>query len=259
MQNHSNTTSRLDLTGQRFGRLVAIREASRVHRKQRRWTCICDCGKTGDFPQNSLRSGNTRSCGCLQRDLLRERRTSHGHARVGKRSSEHNIWCKMIERCTKPTDPAFKWYGARGISVCERWRDYSNFFSDMGPRPSTSHTLDRIDCDGNYCPENCRWATWEEQQNNRRNNRIIEINGEALTMAQWSERLGLSDGALRYRLKHGWSGEQLLRPAKSGRYLTAHGRTMRLSEWANELGIPKETIAGRLRRGDTAERALRRD
>jgi hypothetical protein len=127
--------------------------------------CVCDCGSFRDVVRDKLISGHTKSCGCISREGSRLR---HGQCRKGSHTPEHRAWTKMFERCYSDNPYRKKYYGDRGISVCERWKTFENFFADMGLRPSRQHSLDRINNDGNYEPGNCRWATKSEQMKNRR-------------------------------------------------------------------------------------------
>jgi hypothetical protein len=135
----------------------------------------------------------------------------HGHTTNGRRSSTYRTWEGMIRRCDNPNASNYEDYGERGIRVCDRWHDFMNFLEDMGERPD-GKTLDRYpDCSGDYSPENCRWASWEEQQNNRSNTRWIEFNGERLSLTMWARRTGLSRDTIRGRLDRlGWSVEKAL-------------------------------------------------
>lgn len=211
----------LDLTGQRFGRLTAMELLPERKNNNRVWRCRCDCGGTADVVVSCLGRGNTRSCGCLQRETAantgRDSGTKHGKCY----SPEYVAWRNMHQRCYNPKRTSYEEYGGRGISVCERWHTFENFYADMGKRPK-NFSLDRIDFDGHYEPGNCRWATHETQQNNRRDTRILEFRGRKQSIAQWAREVGMSKTTLRDRLKAGMSVEealtaQVMSPAEAGR------------------------------------------
>lgn len=156
--------ARLDLTGQRFGRVTALARAAASGGSNTRWRCLCDCGRRFTAQRGNLRRGVTLSCGCMRIEM----QTIHGHASDGDTSRTYVSWRHMIARCTNPRNDSYIDYGGRGIKVCEHWRSFANFLADMGERPP-GLTLDRFpNRDGNYEPGNCRWATPKEQIGNRR-------------------------------------------------------------------------------------------
>jgi len=174
-----------------------------VYRRDRRdyWLCRCSCGKEKIIRLVYVLSNFTRSCGCI--------RLKHGGSIRGARESLYTIWANMHRRCENPNDAAYGYYGGRGIYVCERWKDYANFRQDVSPR-SPGLTLDRIDNDGPYSPENCRWASRQEQAENMSNNHILTLNGESGTLASWARRLGMNWVSLARRLERGWPIEKAL-------------------------------------------------
>jgi hypothetical protein len=188
-----------DLTARKFGRLTAILRKGSSRAGHAMWLCRCECGREKTATSGNLRAGCTRSCGCL--------RIRHGHARKGSRSAEHRIWGEMIQRCTNPQSKAWNDYGGRGITVCDRWRDFARFYADMGARPSDEHSIERIDNSNGYEPANCRWATRKEQANNTRRSRLYTLNGETLCVQDWARRAGLHSFTLGRRLKEGMSLE----------------------------------------------------
>lgn len=202
----------VDLSDRRFGRLLVTgdhvrRPYSSSGQNRTFWVCVCDCGNQKEIAYGQLVSGIAKSCGCLRSEKTSERRATHRKSGT----PEHNTWKCMIKRCRNVNDPAFSNYGGRGIYVCDRWMmSFSNFLHDMGPRPSNRHSIDRINNDGPYSPENCHWATDFEQNSNTRKNTILEHNGRKLHLCEWSRQLGIKSQTICERLRRGWTIGQAL-------------------------------------------------
>lgn len=193
----------LELEGKRIERIVILSSfRNPLKAKKIFCNCLCDCGNEKIIAYSDLMSGNTRSCGCLSLELSLARFTTHGSTADGNYPLEYRSRARAISRCYDKNDPSYKHYGGRGIEVCQRWlgRDgYSNFISDMGKRPTPKHSIDRINVNGNYEPSNCRWATIKQQANNKRNNRIIELNGQKKTINEWADFYGIKITTVRNR------------------------------------------------------------
>jgi hypothetical protein len=183
-------TKRLELIGKTFGRWTVIADAG--NKKQASfWYCECDCGTVRTIQGDSLTGGNSKSCGCLNVDNVTTRSTKHGHLKGRVKSKTYNSWTQMKSRCLNPNNPQYKDYGGRGIKICDRWlNSFENFFEDMGKCPEDL-TLDRKDNNGNYTPENCRWATRSEQNNNARTNKPIKYKGVTKNLSQWARELNM--------------------------------------------------------------------
>lgn len=197
-----------DLTGLRFGRLIAISPSGRRCGAQL-WTCACDCGKSVVTIARSLRLGATRSCGCLAAELAAARTRTHG----GYWKRAHSSWTQIKQRCGNPNNPRFADYGGRGIKVCERWHLFENFFIDMGERPA-GFSIERLDNDKDYELSNCKWASRSEQNNNRRALRrmSVEFNGEILLTHVLAKRFGIHPSTISNRFKRGLRGDALVAP-----------------------------------------------
>lgn len=197
---------RIDLKGKRFGKLTVIEKAPNKGVKTT-WLCNCDCGNTTIARTNCLRKGQTKSCGCLITEVLKERNTRHGMYGIRL----YRVWHSMKIRCYAENNSSYARYGGRGITICDEWLDFKNFYdwsiengyiedADFG-----ECTLDRMDNDGNYCPENCRWISMKQQQRNKRSNHLITHNGETKTIAEWAEEFQISPSVINTRLYRGWN------------------------------------------------------
>jgi hypothetical protein len=194
--------------GERYGRLTVIKENKKI-KNRIMWKCLCDCGNTTIVSSSRLANG-TRSCGCLQKEKTSKAKFKHGC--VG--TTEYNAWKNMKKRCYNKNDPRYNTYGERGVIVCERWRDkengFLNFLEDMGKKPSSELSLERIDNDKNYTPDNCYWATNKTQSRNKTTSRMIKYNGEIHNLEDWGEITGFGKKNIWARLDLGWSIEDAL-------------------------------------------------
>jgi len=195
----------------RYERLTVIAEAP-THKGRRYARCNCVCGTQRDILVSSLKRGLIKSCGCLRIELAAQKNRTHGK----KRSREYETWKRIIQRTTNPNNPDYPLYGGRGVSVCERWRhSFEHFFSDMGPRPSNRHSIDRYpDMNGNYAPGNCRWALPVEQSRNTRRTRFVDVNGERIPLIEAANAAGISIHTIRRRICMGWPDDRLLEMPK---------------------------------------------
>ena len=197
----SHPKSLQNLIGLTFGSWkVLARLPSRS--KSTYWLCECKCGRQKPVKAFELTHEHSLSCGQNECHRAIHRMTN---------SAEHRVWSGMKGRCRNPNDPAWLDYGGRGITVCDEWNKFENFYRDMGPRPSPEHSIERRDNDKGYSPDNCYWATRQEQALNRRNSTKLTLNGETLNILRWSERLGISESLIYWRLNKGnWSVERTL-------------------------------------------------
>jgi hypothetical protein len=193
-----------NLLGLKFNRFTPIEMMPKDSNGHRKWLCECDCGEFKIVESSVLISGSTKSCGCYMKEKLRDRSLIHGMSF----STEYGSWAAMKSRCLNLNDPAYSRYGGRGIKVCSRWQDsFENFLSDMGHKPKNT-TIDRYpDNNGNYEPANCRWATWKEQNRNRKSNLLILFNGKNQCATAWSEELGIPLHVITTRINAGWSSD----------------------------------------------------
>lgn len=200
-----------DLTGKRYGRLC-VKEYMGVINGRGTWKCVCDCGTEKLITKHDLDTGRVLSCGCLKDENIVKRSTKHS----GCKDRLYRVWAGMKDRCYNEGNPFYRHYGGRGITVCDEWKnDYANFREcamSNGYDSSAKHgkcTLDRIDVNENYCPENCRWVSQKVQANNKRYNLKIEYQGTIKTLSEWADYLGFTYGALYARIYEcGWTIEK---------------------------------------------------
>lgn len=202
-----------DLTDQKFGRLIVIKRAK--NKKGRTaWLCQCECGKKAVVLSHSLISGNTQSCGCLNREISaiinKQQKTTHGktHTKL------YDVWRGIKARCFNKNNHAYKDYGGRGITVCDEWKNDFVAFETWANANGYSKELsiDRINVNGNYCPENCRWATMKEQNLNTRRCHYIVFRGEKKALIEWAKEFGISRETIAFRLNAGWPLEKVFTP-----------------------------------------------
>ncbi len=205
-------TQHLNLIGRKFEKLTVISQAESRNRKAF-WNCKCDCGTASVVRTSSLTSGNTRSCGCLQKEIASlegKKRYKHGFSSKGLCSSGvYKSWSHMKQRCLNENNKSYPRYGGRGIEVCEEWIEFENFYKwalENGYKKGLS--IERINKDGDYRPDNCKWATSREQNNNKSGNQIILYQGQEKTIGEWAEILNIKYSTLHARIKNGWDVKQ---------------------------------------------------
>ena len=197
-----------DIKGQAFGRLTVLERDSFVNGKTR-WLCSCECGKQVSVIGQLLRNGKTKSCGCLRADRASEVAFKHGGYVGCKPSRTMRIWKNMIQRTCNPNCRMYSRYGGAGIGVCESWRTFERFLSDMGQAPDDL-TLERVDNNKGYSPDNCKWATYTEQNRNKSSSKNLTLNGKTQVAVAWIQELGLTDSKVYKRIRRGWSDEEVL-------------------------------------------------
>lgn len=199
----------LNLSGKRFLRLTVLERDFNDINSRVRWICKCDCGKTISAFSSNLVMGYTKSCGCYGAQRRSESHTTHGGYNDPEKKTTLLSWKSMMSRCYYEGNNRYHLYGGRGIVVCDRWKQFENFWSDMGKRPE-GMSLDRKDSNGSYNLQNCRWASHRQQQNNRRNNVLLEFRGESKTAPEWGRSVGLPEGLISSRISNGWSVERAI-------------------------------------------------
>lgn len=206
-----------DLSGSKFGRLAVLERAPNIGTKTC-WWCRCQCGRVVAIQTYLMTSGNTQSCGCLKQERVREggkKNRVHGEGHGENITPEYRSWRSMRSRCLNPNVKEYPYYGGRGIKICKRWDDYRLFLKDMGRRPSIKHSLERLNVNRNYTPDNCRWATHAEQQVNRRGTMYVTYMGKKISVSKLGMKSLVGVDLFRSRIQQGWDVERALTTPKS--------------------------------------------
>lgn len=251
--------SKIDLKDQVFHRLTVLREDTTKYSPGKiYWDCLCSCGNRTSVSTNALRTGHTKSCGCLCLYRNIQHTIKHGLSKT----KVYRSWLGLNSRCYKSKNPDYCYYGGRGISVCERWRHsnplgFQNFVADMG-FPKVNESIDRLSTNGDYTPENCRWATSFDQARNQRSNVLITLNGETHCLSEWSEILGLDYSMIQKRHSKGLLPEEILSPRSKPRrqFLEFNGKTLSIEEWAIAKEISASTLRSRISNNWSTESIL---
>lgn len=200
----------LQLSGMKFGRLRCVKLDS-IKKNKAHWFCICSCGNRVVVLGVHLKNGHTRSCGCLHKESIISRSFKHGHSRVGSKTKTYTTWLSMLDRCRNPKNSHFHNYGGRGIKVCERWKSFKKFLEDMGEKPSNNFSLERINNDADYCPENCKWILLSDQAKNTSKNKKI-IYKEILypTIMELARKFNINHNLIYGYLRRGYTIEETM-------------------------------------------------
>lgn len=237
------------LKNKRFGRLFVIDECVKKHK--RRCMCLCDCGNIKEIRAENLLRGRTKSCGCYAADRAREIHTKHGSFKTRL----YHIWDGIKKRCR--TTSKNKYYSGKGVKLCKDWNDFENFkMWSLENGYKDNLTIDRIDYNGDYCPENCRWATYKQQARNKSSNRIIQYKGKNMCASEVAEILGINQSTFFGRLDG--NKKYLFSKCNNGKkYITYNGDSLSIMDWVRKLGINKSSFYYHIRRGKSAEDTIR--
>lgn len=225
----------IDLTNKRVNKLRVMRRVENVG-KQPAWLCRCDCGTEKTILGMHLRAGKPVDCGCGYVERQRASHVRHGMTDT----PEWKSWKAMLDRCLNENHPSWEHYGGRGIKICKRWLTFENFYADMGSRPA-GYSLDRIDNSRGYSPANCRWATDHEQQNNRRSNVHLTLDGKTKTLKEWATHFGVDYAVAKYRHARGQPPSEIFAASsrkKYGRLIEFNGKSKTITQWAKHYRVP---------------------
>lgn len=238
--------------GDRSGRLKVVsivRQKSGIYLH-----CICDCGNEKRVYKGNFVSGKSKSCGCYAKEVTSAEKKTHGKSK----SPIYGIWANMLRRCDYPKADRYDSYGGRGITVCEEWRNsFEQFYKDMGDKPSREHSIGRIDNDGDYCPDNCRWETREEQSCNTTRTVKAEVDGQVMTAKQISDKYSVPYHSIIGRIHSGKSGEDLKKQNIVLKMIDIDGVSMPTTYWMKKARIPISSFYHHIRKGRTKEEIVR--
>lgn len=243
--------------GKKYNKLTVISLSKSKKQNRRNYDCVCECGNYVTVVSSSLINGGTKSCGCHQRQMAKNAKTTHGLSY----SAEYNIWVLMIKRCTNINDKRYNRYGGRGITVCKRWlKSFENFYLDMGARPSVNYSIDRIDNNKGYSPKNCRWVTQKQQSRNTSRNLYLVDNGEKIIASDFEKKYKLYRGSVYYLFKSGLSLKQIVDKAKNGligkNKCNLNGEKRTIKYWAIKYGICASYFYQKYRELKSVEKCL---
>lgn len=244
----------VDLNGSQFGRLSVVERDGLV--VPTRWICRCECGVVKSVASSKLTSGNTQSCGCLGRELSADRARKHGLSR----SPEYRVYKTMINRCYNEKVVKYPRYGGRGIKVCPEWlASFETFYKDMGPRPSDDHSIERKDNDGDYCPDNCRWATRIEQANNKSNSVLFDDgSGFLRSITEIAQLAELPRATIASRIYNKSTRVPVMSAVREPIKYEYGGEILTLAQWAGRSGLTYKNLHQRLSKGMSFEQAIQR-
>ena len=237
--------------GDRFERWTVMSDPF-LKNNARHVNCLCDCGNEKQVAVSNLFLGKSRSCGCIAREVNSARGR---HWMSG--SKIYMVWNRMLSRCYNSKVDRYPRYGGRGIRVCDEWLVFDNFYADMGDIPGNGYSIGRIDNNGNYCKDNCRWETLSQQQNNTSRSHMIEINGEIMTVKQASDLTGVSYSTLIQRARAGATGDDLTTQEKRNeKLITYRGVSLKTTEWMSALDVPISSFYYYQRKGMSKQHVL---
>lgn len=239
--------------GDKFGRLVVIETGVRQDRGNTWHKCLCECGAERSVMEANLFKKKSRSCGCLSREITSGRARTHGMSKT----PTYAVWARMVTRCTNPKASRYARYGGRGIAICERWQKFENFLADMGELPGAGFSIGRVNNDGHYCRENCRWETASQQSVNTSRNIVIEHDGVSMALSEWARRLRLPYATLIQRHRSGIVPPELFSAAsRTEEPITVNGETLLTTEWMRRARIPISSFYSHIRKGLTREQVV---